>query len=67
MSVEELLDSPAVAKWLGVPERTLSQWRYLQRGPRYVVVGKHIRYRRADVESWLTEHTVDLPSRDPAA
>jgi hypothetical protein len=42
-----------VADYLGVPARTLSQWRYLNTGPRWSKVGRHVRYRWADVESWV--------------
>jgi hypothetical protein len=51
--MSDLLDPPAVADWLGIPVRTLSQWRYLDRGPAYLVVGRHVRYSGADVEQWL--------------
>ncbi|GAA1980408.1 helix-turn-helix domain-containing protein [Nocardiopsis rhodophaea] len=42
-----------VAEYLGVPERTLSQWRYLEKGPKWSKVGRHVRYRWSDVEAWL--------------
>ncbi|MBC2904934.1 helix-turn-helix transcriptional regulator [Streptomyces cupreus] len=45
-----------VSTFLGVPTTTLAQWRYLHRGPRSIKVGRHIRYRWADVERWLDEH-----------
>jgi excisionase family DNA binding protein len=42
-----------VAEYLGVPVATLYQWRYHDKGPRASKVGRHIRYRWADVEAWL--------------
>lgn len=51
------LATPAeVAKHLGVPLRTLSQWRYLGVGPAYVKVGRHVRYRWSAVERYEDEH-----------
>lgn len=44
-----------VAEYLGVPERTLTQWRYLGKGPKFIPVGRHIRYRWNDVEQWLDQ------------
>lgn len=57
-ALDELLTTGDVAGRLGVPPRTLEQWRYLGRGPAYVRVGAHVRYRAADVGQWLDEHRV---------
>ncbi|MGW2566901.1 helix-turn-helix transcriptional regulator [Streptomyces sp. NPDC001537] len=45
-----------VADFLGLPIATLAQWRYLGKGPRSIKVGRHVRYRWADVERWLDEN-----------
>ena len=37
-----------------VSEKTLAQWRYLGRGPAYLKLEGHVRYRRSDVEAWLS-------------
>jgi hypothetical protein len=50
-----LAQPPDVAKFLGVPERTLAQWRYLRTGPKWSKVGRHVRYRWADLEAWLAQ------------
>ncbi|WP_240777258.1 helix-turn-helix transcriptional regulator [Nonomuraea basaltis] len=44
-----------VADYLGIPEATLKQWRWLGKGPKFVPVGRHVRYRWSDVETWLDE------------
>ena len=45
-----------VAEYLGVPEATLRQWRYLRKGPNFGMVGRHVRYDWSDVESyWATQ------------
>ena len=44
--------------FVGVPEPTLAQWRYLRTGPGHIKVGRHVRYRSADVDAWLAAHTI---------
>lgn len=38
-----------------VSTETLRAWRYRGTGPRFIRVGRHVRYRRVDVEAWLEE------------
>lgn len=54
-AVEQLLTTEQVADWLQVPAETVRIWRKRNRGPRSVLVGKHRRYRRGDVEAWLEQ------------
>ena len=54
----QILDPPAAAAYLQVPLRTLDKWRYLRRGPTYCRVGRHIRYRLADLDAWLETQAV---------
>lgn len=52
-TVRRNLATPAeVAEYLGVPEATLRQWRYLRKGPDFGMVGRHVRYDWEDVESY---------------
>lgn len=44
-----------VAKYLGVSVRTLTEWRYRRKGPRWAPVGRHVRYRWEDVEKWYDQ------------
>ena len=48
-----LLTPEQLAEWLILPTATLTQWRSRRVGPRYLRVGRHIRYRASDVERWL--------------
>ncbi len=54
----DLMTSAEVSAETGVPKRTLDQWRYLGEGPPYVKLGRHVRYRRGDVDRWLDESTI---------
>lgn len=51
----KLMSTAELADYLGVPVRTLYQWRDKETGPRGLKVGKHIRYRITDVEAWLEQ------------
>ena len=51
--VEPLWSEAQTGEVLGKPPRTLRQWRYLGRGPKYLKVGATVRYRARDVEAWL--------------
>jgi len=61
-SISEFLDEDQLAKWLGLSKACIQRWRYTAQGPRFLKLGtgKHaaIRYRRADIESWLAERAV---------
>lgn len=54
----ELIDPTTLSRELGVPEGTLSNWRYGGTGPIYIKVGNAVRYRRSDLDAWLDKHTV---------
>lgn len=36
---------------------TLEQWRYLKRGPKFIKVGKLVRYEESDLQEWLEQQT----------
>lgn len=55
------LTTKDVARIIGVEVKTLHNWRYLGKGPRYVKQGGVVRYHRAALESWHSEHEV-MPS-----
>lgn len=52
---ERLLTVEELAEWLGVPVGTIYAWRYRSTGPASYKVGRHVRFRRDDVERWLEE------------
>jgi excisionase family DNA binding protein len=58
-----LLTPKEVGELLQIPVTTLYGWRYAGRGPRALRVGRHLRYRRDDVEEWLDEVDRDRPRR----
>jgi len=52
MTIHDLSD------YLGIPVNTLYQWRTKHYGPRGVRMGKYVRYRPQDVETWLNDQAV---------
>ena len=53
----EFIDEPTLASELDVSEWTPIAWRRNGTGPDYIKVGRLIRYRRSDIDSWLAENT----------
>ncbi len=49
----KMLSPKEVGEWLDVPLATVYRWNSDDSGPRRVRVGRHVRYRESDVESWL--------------
>jgi Helix-turn-helix domain len=51
---DHLLNEQETADYLGgVPTRTLRQWRYVGKGPAYIRIGRHIRYRVEDLDGYV--------------
>ncbi|UPK77122.1 helix-turn-helix domain-containing protein [Nocardioidaceae bacterium SCSIO 66511] len=42
-----------LAEYLGVPVRTLYEWRTKDYGPKGIRVGRYVRYRAEDVHAWV--------------
>lgn len=55
--VKHLIDEGALATHLGVSRSTLQSWRYSGRGPRFIKLGRMVRYRVADVDAYLAANT----------
>jgi len=45
-----------------VPKSTLYAWRATGKGPRAIRIGKHLRYRRADVDAWVESQADPNPA-----
>lgn len=52
-SERTLADTADVSEYLRVPISTLHDWRHRGVGPRAIRVGRHLRYRWSDIETWL--------------
>jgi predicted DNA-binding transcriptional regulator AlpA len=59
--LEPLWKIAEVSAYLGVPVKTLYQWRYLGTGPKAARIGRGLRYDPEDVRAWFRQQ------RDEAA
>jgi predicted DNA-binding transcriptional regulator AlpA len=58
MATEDLKTTQEVAEWLRMNPKTLSAWRTLGKGPKFIRLGsKGIRYRISDIEDWLSRQS----------
>jgi excisionase family DNA binding protein len=60
MDSDALMSTEALARYVDVPAATVAKWRATGTGPRGIRVGKHVRYRREDIDAWL-ESRADEP------
>ena len=51
------LTTQEVADLLNVRRTTLEAWRSRGGGPKFMKLGRVVRYRRKDVDQWLEENT----------
>ena len=54
------IDEKQLCAHLGISSVTATKWRAQAVGPPFIKVGRLVRYRRADVETWLRSRTVGL-------
>lgn len=54
---DHLMTTGEVAAYLTVPVNTIYQWRTRGVGPRAARVGRHLRWRKADVDRWVDQQT----------
>ncbi len=59
--IDNLMTVESVAEYLGVPAATVYQWNSRGQGPRRYRLGKHVRYRRADVDLWVDRQVAPVP------
>lgn len=62
--LDEAIDTPAVAEITGVSIKTLNTWRCRGGGPRFLKLGRSVRYRRRAVLQWLENCEAKYVDRD---
>jgi hypothetical protein len=55
---EALVPEAGAAAFLAVDERTPAAWRLRRQGPAFVRIGRAVRYRMADLRSWVASRRV---------
>ncbi len=54
--MQTILDQKRVASLLGISTRTLERYRVSGTGPRYVKLGKLVRYLKTDIDAWIQQN-----------
>ena len=63
--MDQIITEREAAKLAGWSCGALVKWRREGRGPRYIRVGRSIRYRLSDLLNWIEEHAVKQASSSP--
>jgi Helix-turn-helix domain len=53
MGDSEWVSAAGLAAEFDVPIGSVYAWNYKGTGPRAAKIGRHVRYRRVDVEAWI--------------
>ena len=53
MDPEEMVSAEWLADYTKVPLATVYRWRHYGTGPTAYRIGRHLRYRRRDVDRWI--------------
>lgn len=65
---DEFLSDAQMCELLGITLRTSGRWRAEGRGPRFIRIGgSRVRYRRADLDAWISERTFTHRTAELAA
>jgi predicted DNA-binding transcriptional regulator AlpA len=65
-NMQPLLTQRQCAEALALSERTLERFRVSGVGPKFVRMGKSVRYRLSDVEAWIASRVVGSTSEETA-
>jgi len=65
--MRQLLTTPQAADYLGLSTHTLNRWRWDGRGPRFVKLGKSVRYRQGDLDEFIEAGQRDHTSASASA
>jgi predicted DNA-binding transcriptional regulator AlpA len=56
--IDAALNENQAAEFLGISVRTLQAWRVRGGGPRYLKIGRSVRYQRRELVAFQQDHTV---------
>ena len=51
--LDPLVTITELAEYLGVPVKTIYEWRQTGRGPVGIRIGRHLKFRLGDVQAWV--------------
>ncbi|WDI31849.1 helix-turn-helix domain-containing protein [Hyphococcus flavus] len=62
LTKKDRLNNEEAAKYLGLKAATLNKWRVYGEGPPFIKVGRLVRYRRVDLDAYLSGRLVQSTS-----
>ena len=63
--LDPLLSVGELAEYLGVPVRTIYDWRQTGHGPRGIRIGRHLKFAVSDVMTWIDSQRDATPGPEP--
>ena len=57
--MKQSISETEAARILGLAVQTLRNWRCQSRGPKYLKLGRAIKYDIYEIEKYMHEHTID--------
>jgi excisionase family DNA binding protein len=61
--LDQLISIGELSEYLGVPVKTIYDWRLSGHGPCAIRVGRHLKYAVADVRDWLANQRESVPGQ----
>lgn len=66
--LEPLISVDELSEYLGIPVRTIYDWRLTGHGPRGLRVGRHLKFAVSDVAIWVdAQRQASAPGASPRA
>ena len=62
MMEKELLNSEQAANYLGLATQTLANWRFLNKGPAYLCIGRRRMYQLEDLDNFKQRNRIEPES-----
>ena len=59
--LEPLLSVEELSEYLGVPIKTIYDWRRTGHGPCAIRMGRHLKYASSDVRDWIAQQREPRP------
>jgi predicted DNA-binding transcriptional regulator AlpA len=56
---EHVFNEKQAAKYMNMSVKTLQAWRFHCKGPRFMKLGRSVRYRQKDLDAFLNDSYVD--------
>ena len=57
INTDPLFTAHEAADYLAIGVGSVNYWRHKKTGPRFIRVGRQVRYRRSDLDTWLDTRT----------